>query len=313
MQNQDIKAKISVRKARNSDRKAVFNFCKKTWSWGDYIPDVWDKWLKEENGRLFVATINNVPIGISHLSTDKPHEVWLSGARTDPKYRRMGVATAITRKCLEYAKKKDAKVARLVTESDNAAAKALLQKLGFKQIAEFVEMATEKIAKEKSKNSRWAEENETEAIWDYLQNSEGYRKAAGLYTVLFHWFSLDKHDLERFIKQRKAILHINEENKIDGLTLIEDATAQEWHKNTIQTCYIDGDYEAVLEMIKFLKSHCNTMGIKKIYGFTCNHKPIITALEKLGFELPDTTEIVYEKRIWHSSACNSSDKLVRFK
>lgn len=85
-----------------------------------------------------------MPVGIAHLSIDKPHEIWLSGARTDPKFRRMGVATAITKKCLEYAKKKGAKVARLVTESDNIAARTLVQKLGFKQIAEFAEMKTEK-------------------------------------------------------------------------------------------------------------------------------------------------------------------------
>jgi len=297
MQNQYKKAKISVRKARISDREAVFKFCQKTWSWGDYIPEVWDKWLKEKHGRVFVATINGVPVGISHLSTDKPHEVWLSGARTDPKFRRMGVATAITKKCLEYAKKKGTKVARLVTESDNVAARTLVQKLGFKQIAEFVEMETEKIMKENSTNSKWAEENETEAIWDYLQNSEAYHAAAGLYTVLFHWFSLEKSDLEQFIKQRKAIVHRNEEGKIDGLTLIDDATSKEWRKNTIQTCYIDGDSNAVLDMIKFLKSHCYIAKIKRIYGFTCNYKPITTTLEKLSFEPSDILEIVYEKKI----------------
>jgi ribosomal protein S18 acetylase RimI-like enzyme len=297
MQNQYEKAKISVRKARNSDREAVFRFCEKTWSWGDYIPKVWDKWLKEKNSRVFVATIDDVPVGISHLSIDKPHEVWLSGARTDPKYRRMGVATAITKKCLEYARKKGAKVARLVTESDNVVARALVQKLGFKQIAEFVEMKTEKITQEKSTNSKWAEENETEAIWNYLQNSETYRTAAGLYTVLFHWFSLEKSDLEQFIKQRKAIVHVNAEGKIDGLTLIDDATSTEWRKNTIQTCYIDGDTNAVLDMIKFLKNHCHTTKIQRIYGFTCNYKPITTELERLGFEPQETTEIVYEKRI----------------
>lgn len=58
---------------------------------------------------MFVATINGVPVGISHLSVDKTGEVWLSAARTDLNYRRMGVATAITRKCLEYAKKKGAR------------------------------------------------------------------------------------------------------------------------------------------------------------------------------------------------------------
>ena len=297
MENRKLDSKIYVRKARPSDRETVFKFCEKTWSWGDYIPKVWDKWLKEKNGRVFVATIDGVPVGISHLSIDKPHEVWLGGARTDPNYRRIGVATAITKKCLEYAKQKAAKVARLVTESDNIAAQTVAQKLGFKPISEFTEMTTEKITEENSKNSKWAEKTDTNAIRDYLQTSETYRKAAGLYTVIFHWFSLEKEDLKRFIEQRKAMLHLSAKGEIDGLTLIDDATAREWHENTMQTCYIDGDYNGAFDMIKFLKSHCHALGVKKIYGFTCNHKPITTALEKLGFEQPDSIEIIYEKKI----------------
>jgi len=297
MKSGNVKPKIYVRKARGSDREAVFKFCEKTWSWGDYIPKVWDKWLKEKNGRAFVATIDEVPVGISHLSIDKPHEVWLSGARTDPNYRRMGIATAITKKCLEYAKHKGVEVARLTTDSDNIAAQAVIKKLGFKPISEFTEMTTEKITEENSKNSKWAEKTDTNAIWDYLQTSEIYRKAAGLYTVLFHWFSLEKEDLKRFIEQRKTILHLSERGEINGLTLIDDATAREWHENTMQTCIIDGDYNAVFDMIKFLKSHCHALDVKKIYGFTCNHKPITTALEKLGFEQPDSIEIIYEKKI----------------
>jgi len=53
----------------------VFKFCRKTWSWGDYIPKVWDKWLQEKSGVVYVATIDKVPVGISHLAIDKPGEV----------------------------------------------------------------------------------------------------------------------------------------------------------------------------------------------------------------------------------------------
>jgi RimJ/RimL family protein N-acetyltransferase len=297
MKSSKSNPKIHVRKARDSDREAVFKFCRKTWSWGDYIPRVWDKWLEEKSGRVFIATIDDVPVGITHLSLDKPHEIWLSGARTDPNYRRMGVATAITKKCLDYAKRKGVKVARLTTESDNIAAQTAIKKLGFKPTAEFVEMTAEKLVKENGRNSKWAEKTDINAIWDYLQTSKTYRKTAGLYTILFHWFSLEKEDLKRFIDQQKAIVHLVKSSKIDGLVLFDDVTAQEWHENTIQTCYIDGDPTAVLGMIRLLKSRCHALGIKKIYGFACNHKPIITALEKLGFELQETSEIVYEKKI----------------
>mgnify|MGYP003681896760 CR=1 FL=1 len=286
-----------MRKARGSDREAVLKFCEKTWSWGDYIPRVWDRWLKQKGGRLFVATIDGVPVGISHVSVDKPHEAWLRGARTDPNHRRKGVATAITRKCLEYAKKKGTKVVRLVTESDNRAAQAVLQKLGFEQVAKFVNMRNERVTAEEAEASGWAARNDVETLWNHLQSSETYSKAAGLYTVLYHWFSLEKEDLVRFVEERKAIVHKNEKGETDGLVLIEDATAREWHENTVQTCYIDGNYNATLDMTRFLKNHCKNTGVKKIYGFTCNHKPVTSALEKLGFEPADSVEIVYERKI----------------
>jgi hypothetical protein len=258
---------------------------------------VWNDWLKDKSGRMFVATIDGVPVGITHLSIDKPHEVWLSGARTDPNHRRIGVATAITQKCLDYAGRKGAKMARLATESDNIAAQELIKKLGFRPIAEFVEMKTKKIAWETGKNSKWAEETEADAAWNYLQTPKSHRKAAGLYTSLFHWFSLEKGDLKRFIEQQKAILHSSEKGTVDGIMLIDDATAREWHKNTMQTCIIDGNFNAAVDMIRFLKSHCHALGVKKIYGFASNYKPVVTALEKSGFGQPDAIDIVFEKKL----------------
>ena len=204
MKSGNVKPKIYVRKACGSDREAVFKFCEKTWSWGDYIPEVWDKWLKEKSGRVFIATIDGVPVGITHLSIDKPHEVWLGGARTDPNYRRMGVATAITKKCLDYAKRKGAKVARLTTESDNIAAQAVIKKLGFKPIAEFVEMKTENIAEEEnSANSKWAEETEADIAWNYLQTSESYRKAAAYTRFYFIGFRLKNTILNDLLSNEK--------------------------------------------------------------------------------------------------------------
>jgi ribosomal protein S18 acetylase RimI-like enzyme len=291
------KLQIHVREASEADREAVFEFCRHTWSWGDYIPHVWDKWLREENGKVFVATVDGVPVGIQHITIDKPNEAWLSGARTAPNYRRMGVATAITMKCLEYAKSKGVKVARLVTESDNAAALAAVQKMGFKPVAEFLEMEPGNTSKAESLSSSWANTSQFETVWRYLQSSEIYRRAAGLYVLLYHWYSLDRQDLERFIKHRKAIVYGGGGGAVRGLMLVDDAVASEWHKNSIQTCYIDGDFEAALDMTKFLLAHCQEKGIEKVYGFTCNHPPITEALERLGFRKPETKAIIFEKHL----------------
>ncbi|MCS7124011.1 MAG: GNAT family N-acetyltransferase [Candidatus Bathyarchaeota archaeon] len=293
-----VKLPVHVREAFKSDRDAVFDFCRHTWSWGDYIPHVWDQWLQEPNGKVFVAVLDGAPVGIQHISIDKPGEAWLSGARTAPRYRRMGVATAITAKCLEYAKSMGVKVVRLATESDNPAAVAAVQKMGFKPIAEFIEMVLEKTFKANSHSSRWADGGNLGDVWLYLQSSEAYRRAAGLYTVLYHWYSLDKTDLERFLDEGKAIIYEGKGNgAVDGLVLVDDAVASEWRENAIQTCYIDGAFEAVSDMADFLVDYCYRQGVEKIYGFTCNYKPLTDALTKHGFKKPEKTVIAFEKHL----------------
>ncbi len=286
-----------MRKARRSDREAAFNFCRKTWSWGDYIQEVWDSWLEDREGRVFVATVHSVPVGVSYVSIDNPHEAWLRGARTDPDYRRMGIAEAIARRCLQYVGKKGVRTARLVTDSDNVAAQRLLRKLEFSPVAEFAEAECRRFADEDSDGASWAVKADLEGLWQYLQRSETYRESAGLYSVLFHWFSLGKKHLTRFINQRNAIVHMDANGRFDGLILTDDATATQWHKNTMQTCYIDGTCGAVTDMARFLKSYCHAKKIKKLYAFTCNYPPIATTLETLGFKLPKKTEIVYEKAV----------------
>jgi ribosomal protein S18 acetylase RimI-like enzyme len=72
-----------------------------------------------------VAIVNGMPVGITHVSLEKPREVWLRATRTDPNYRRIGVATAITEKYLKFAKQKGAKVARLATQSNNVATQSV--------------------------------------------------------------------------------------------------------------------------------------------------------------------------------------------
>ena len=58
---------LEVRRAREEDRDAVLAFSSQTWEWGDYIAYVWDEWLHDENGALFVATLDRQPVGIANL------------------------------------------------------------------------------------------------------------------------------------------------------------------------------------------------------------------------------------------------------
>ena len=60
-----------IRLANSNDKTQVLKFCQKTFSWGDYIEQVWDYWISE--GNLFLYE-KEAPVGISHaLFFRKPY------------------------------------------------------------------------------------------------------------------------------------------------------------------------------------------------------------------------------------------------
>lgn len=294
MQNQP-----TIRPAQLSDKEAVFKFCEYTFNWGDYITNVWDRWLEEEQARLFAATLNNKPVGIMRVSLQKPGEAWLQAARTDPYYRHKGIATALTTACLKWAKTKGAKTAMLATDSDNQVAQKALKKLGFTQISDFLIMECKEFEIEKAKNCKWAQRSDAEKIWKFLTNSDIFTKSADLYTILFTWATLEKQDLVRFIVNKKTIIHeIND--AINGLVLIDETVKNVWQEKPFQTCYIDGDHQCIMDMIKFFKTYSCQQEVANIFAFACNIPIISTALTETGFSSEEpTTELIYEKKLIH--------------
>ena len=59
---------MKIRQAKSSDKKEILGFCTNTFSWGDYIDQVWDYWFSDKNGRLFVAEDEGKKLGVSHVA-----------------------------------------------------------------------------------------------------------------------------------------------------------------------------------------------------------------------------------------------------
>ena len=290
-----MKREFVVREARASDRDLVLRFCQNTFEWGDYIENVWDYWLTNPSGRLFVATFEEKPIGVNHVAMVKRGEAWVEGARVAPEFRRMGVASLLNDASLEWALGRGAKVVRAVTDSTNFVAQKALARFGFGFVSEWILMEFDGCQLEASENARLAEKSDLDVVWSYLQASEGFRASGGLFTVVFRWKSLGKGDLRRFVDRRMAVV-CERDKALCGLILFDDTVKYAWQENSFQTCYVDGDFEAASRMGRFLKSHLYEEGVAKIYGVMHNNAPLVSALSELGFRKRRITELVYERK-----------------
>lgn len=127
---------VDVRDARQRDINDVAEFASETWDGWDYIPDVWDDWLEEEESVTLVAESEEEVVGTVHATT-RGDEAWLEGMRVAEEHRREGVATELTEAILERLAEDGASVARCMVFDGNDAAGDLLDALGFERAATF--------------------------------------------------------------------------------------------------------------------------------------------------------------------------------
>jgi len=125
---------IKIRRARRSDKRAVRDICARIWT-DDYVPSVFDAWLPDRRGGLWVAVVDARVVAVAKLTLLGDREAWLHGLRVDPRYQRRGIATALLDHRVDRARRLGARVARLDTSEDNVAVRRLMRRFRFRRIA----------------------------------------------------------------------------------------------------------------------------------------------------------------------------------
>ena len=120
---------MEIRRARMEDWGGAEDFCKHTFSWGDYIGQVWESWVN--GGNLMVCEDNGCVLGIGHVAATG-QDAWVEGIRVRPSARRRGIGSALLARAEEAAAASGAAYARAAIESDNAESLALFGAAGYR-------------------------------------------------------------------------------------------------------------------------------------------------------------------------------------
>nr|MDO8134573.1 GNAT family N-acetyltransferase [Candidatus Njordarchaeum guaymaensis] len=292
-----------IREARISDRKPVIEFTQGTFSWGDYIERVFDKWIADRFGKLLVAEVNGAVIGLSFVKLTKKGEVWLQGGRVDKNYRGKGIGKAMIKECLRIAKEEmRASVARLIIDKVNSVAQNVATNQGFKKMCEFIELERKaEHVKDASlfRGVKVADVGSTPRAWLFARSSPIFKKSGGLYTVRFVWYSLDEEDFRQFSSQGKTLVY-EHAGKIHGVMLFDESGTEVGVEKSVQSCYLDSDSSAGIRALSsFLVNHAADKGLETVKLWTYSDKEIIHSLKEIGFkgEEDESTGILYFKRL----------------
>lgn len=128
-----------IRPATAADAVAIEGFTQETFSWGDYVTDQFFDWLQDDTGLVLVGVDDHdTAVAVGRVVLLSSTEAWLHGARVHPDHRRMGHGRAIDREGCRWASERGARVARLMVEDWNTAARAQVDAIGYHPVASWL-------------------------------------------------------------------------------------------------------------------------------------------------------------------------------
>ena len=79
-----------------SDKNQILSFCENTFSWGDYIHEVWESWEKGDG--LVIIEDHETAVAMCHgVKFQNENMLWIEGIRVKENYRKIGLATSLIR------------------------------------------------------------------------------------------------------------------------------------------------------------------------------------------------------------------------
>jgi len=256
------------------DKDYVLDFCKNTFSWGDYIDRVWDIWISEPNSIFLVAVVNenNIekPIAISHGILIPEKIVWIEGIRVDTKYRSRKLATNMSLHILDYARKNGAIYSSSIVSINNEPSKALMEKLGFKVISKWSYLSIKPIVllpelnnfiiDNSTTTTKVANLNQYQQVLNFLNQSNIFKASGKKFVNSWRWYDLTDDRLRMMINNRQVIILVNNDNnkdndnndenlekekKLRGIAII-DKEGYWNNQNIFQIVYIDAASDELL-------------------------------------------------------------------
>ena len=210
---------VTIRNALPSDKKTVLDFCKSTFSWGDYIDYVWDDWLDE--GNFFVISENKRPVAICHAFI-KTKQVWIEGVRVEPNYRRKGYAKRLVEKAEAAGRTNGCTLSSMIIESNNSKSLKLAENLHYTRNKKWNYCF---ISPKKFRLTNVQQAKSAREIARYFADSEFYVRS-------WRWLPLETKAISSLIQEKKIIFS-KEKHRIDSLGIITDS--DHFEKTTMLT------------------------------------------------------------------------------
>ena len=254
--------KLKIREANNLDKISVLKFCKNTFSWGDYVEQVWNFWISE--GHLFLGQ-KPEPVGICHAFYSD-NQVWIEGIRIESTFRRQNIASELVKHAEIIGLAKNLSFSYMLIDTENSVSISMARSLNYElfQTWNFYSI-------EPRNNSNY------NVTFEKSINSKSFSH----YVKSWRWLPIDDVTLKSFYEQNR-IVNSSIDNK-NSIAIITES--KHFDKTLIVTLFSNSD-ESVCEILSFLQNFGWEKNYERIQILTKEKLPNFDSLEyKISFHL----------------------------
>jgi GNAT superfamily N-acetyltransferase len=269
---------LVIRRARRSDKRDVLAAVRTIWGGDDYIPDVFDTWVKHRTGPFFVAESAGRVVGMGKLTAISPTEAWLEGGRVAPRWRRKGIATALIVHRIAYARKRGFRVLRFSTASGNTPIHRAAKTFGFARVA--VLARYEAPANPGSPPLR-ATRAQTAAVLrrvgPLVQRGHGWE-----------WREITTRDVSAAIARGRVLIS---HGRVGAAAVLGDR-----YEESLRVVAIGGQPRALADLLRGLRAEARRRGLDDVSFYAANTTER-NAARSAGYRRPWSGEVyLFEKR-----------------
>lgn len=275
---------VEVRPARRSDRAPLMSFIKDVWGGHDYIPTVWDRWIRDTKNRVYVVVVDGVPVGMNRTRLMEDGSAWLEGVRVHPEYRSRGLASMLGENSMRVAKGLGISTFRLTSGSSNHTAHRQIARIEFKEVARFSVYEPPKGRRGAGGARRVGQDGAADA-YAAIRGTAEYRLGGGVFWHDFAAASLTPEVVDLLVREG-AVWRLGR-----AAAVVRDGGggAETWK----QICFLGGEPGDAVRLAKAL-----TAGWRRAderWVFLPQGSPIIHQLRLAGFRRY-LSNILFERR-----------------
>jgi ribosomal protein S18 acetylase RimI-like enzyme len=126
---------VKIRRLRFSDRDDVLEISRHVWDGHDYVPSIFEQWLKDKNSYFYGVDVDGRIVAFGNLRLiENKRTGWMEGLRVHPDFRGRGYANDLTRFLVRKGEDLGVNRLRYTTGENNAASLKLASNAGFSRL-----------------------------------------------------------------------------------------------------------------------------------------------------------------------------------